>query len=57
MSPGDEPDEVRVWMDDADFDRWLRWLEALKESGIRVTEANIDRSGDSRVDIRITLQR
>lgn len=57
MSPGDEADEVRVWMDDADFDRWLRWLESLKESGIRVTEANIDRSGDNRVDIRITLQR
>lgn len=57
MSPGDEPDQVRVWMDDADFDRWLRWLESLQDSGIRVTEANIDRTGNNRVDIRTTLQR
>lgn len=57
MSPGDEPDQVRVWMDDADFDRWLRWLESLQDTGIRVTEASIDRTGSNRVDIRTTLQR
>jgi len=49
--------KIRVWMDDADFDQWLRWLESLRGAGIRVAEANIDRSVDNRVDIRVTLQR
>jgi len=57
MSPGDEPDQVRVWMDDAGFDGWLRWLQSLQETGISVAEANIDRAGDNVVDIRATLQR
>jgi len=57
MSPGEAPEQIRVWMDDADFDQWLRWLESLRGAGIRVAEANIDRSVDNRVDIRVTLQR
>lgn len=57
MNPGENADQVRIWMDDADFDRWLRWLETLGKSGIAVSEANIDRSADNRVTIRTTLQR
>lgn len=57
MSPGDEEDQVRVWMDNADFDRWLRWLESLKQSGVEVAEANVDRSAENQVNIRATLQR
>lgn len=57
MSPGDEADQVRVWMDDVAFDRWLLWVDALASSGIAVAEANIDRSGDNLVSIRATLQR
>jgi len=57
MNPGENADQVRIWMDDADFDRWLRWLEALNDSGIGVAEANIDRSDGNQVTIRTTLQR
>lgn len=57
MSPGDDADQVRIWMDNADFDRWLRWLETLEGSGIEVAEANIDRAQENRVNIRTTLQR
>lgn len=57
MSPGEEADQVRVWVDDVAFDRWLRWVDALGGSGIEVAEANIDRSDDNLVSIRATLQR
>lgn len=57
MSPGDETDQVRVWIDKVAFDRWLRWVDALSRSGIDVTEANIDRSAPNLVSIRTTLQR
>lgn len=52
-----ENDQVRIWLADADFDQWLRWLETLKSSNIKVTEANIDRSQTVGVSIRVTLQR
>lgn len=57
MSPGEKEDQVRIWMDNADFDRWLRWLKTLDDSGIEVAEANIDRSVENQVSIRTTLQR
>lgn len=57
MSPGDKADQVRVWMDDVQFDRWLQWVDALSNSGIEVAEANIDRDGENLVSIRTTLQR
>lgn len=57
MSPGDKDNQVRIWMDNADFDLWLRWLKSLKASGIEVAEANIDRAAENKVNIRATLQR
>lgn len=57
MSPGDEEDQVRVWMDNVAFDRWLLWVDALSTSGIDITEVNIDRSTENLVSIRATLQR
>lgn len=57
MNPGEDADQVRIWMDGADFDRWLRWLETLNDGGIVVAEASIDRTADNQVTIRTTLQR
>lgn len=57
MSPGEEADQVRVWLDDVAFDDWLQWVDALNGSGIRIAEASIDRSAENLVSIRITLQR
>jgi len=57
MAPGDKDNQVRVWMDKADFDLWLRWLKALKAAGIEVADANIDRASKNKVNIRATLQR
>lgn len=57
MTPGDEPNQVRVWIDDVAFDRWLLWVGELNRSGIAVAEANIDRAGENLVGIRTTLQR
>lgn len=44
-------------MDNVAFDEWLQWVDALNDSGIRVAEANIDRTGENLVSIRTTLQR
>jgi general secretion pathway protein M len=57
MSPGEEGDQVRVWLDNVAFDPWLLWVDALNDSGVRIAEASIDRSGDNLVSIRATLQR
>lgn len=57
MSPGDEVDQVRVWIDNVAFDRWLLWVGELSKSGISIAEVNIDRSGENLVGIRATLQR
>lgn len=57
MNPGENADQVRIWMDDADFDRWLLWLDSLNDSGIAVAEANVDRTAENQVTIRTTLQR
>lgn len=57
MSPGDKDNQVRIWMDNADFDVWLRWLQSLKTRGIEVVEVNIDRSAEGKANIRATLQR
>ncbi len=56
MAPG-EGEQVKIWLTEADFDRWVVWLEALRTSGIEVESATINRAKDNKVTIRMTLQR
>lgn len=56
MSPGEE-NQVKVWLTDADFDKWLQWLETLRRQRVEVVSANINRSAPNKVTIRVTLQR
>jgi general secretion pathway protein M len=56
MSPGADS-EVKVWITDAEFDKWLQWLEQLRKQGVEVSAANINRSKEGRVGIRLTLVR
>jgi len=57
MGPGDNDREVRIWMDEAGFDRWLQWLSRLQAAGVHVAEASIDGTGTNRVAVRATLAR
>ncbi len=56
MSPGAE-NEVKIWLTDADFDKWIRWLETLRARDVAVSSANVNRAADNRVTIRVTVQR
>ena len=57
MGPGETEHQVRVWLTEADFNRWLGWLEALRDQGVEVVAATVNRGRDNRVTIRATLQR
>ena len=56
MQPGTEND-VKVWLSDASFDVWVRWVELLKQNGIEVASAVINRVGNNQVSIRVVFQR
>jgi general secretion pathway protein M len=56
MAPG-EGEQVKIWMTEADFDKWLIWLEALRKQGVEVESATVNRAKDDKVTIRMTLQR
>lgn len=55
MAPG-EDGQVKIWLTDADFDKWIVWLERLRRIGIEVYSASINRAKDNKVTIRVTLQ-
>jgi len=57
MAPGDQENQVRIWLTEADFDSWLVWLEQLRKQGIEVVSATITRTNEDKVTIRVTLQR
>lgn len=56
MAPGQD-NEVKVWITDAKFDKWLKWLERLHKQGVEVSAATVNRSKENRVTIRLTLAR
>lgn len=56
MQPGTEND-VKVWLSDASFDVWVRWVELLKQNGIEVTSVVINRADNNQVSIRVVFQR
>ncbi|MDH3375730.1 MAG: type II secretion system protein M [Gammaproteobacteria bacterium] len=56
MQPGTEND-VKVWLSDASFDTWVRWVEVLRQNGIEVASAVINRADNNKVSIRVVFQR
>lgn len=56
MAPG-EGEQVKIWLTEADFDKWLLWLESLRKQGIEVESATVNRAKTNKVTIRMTLQR
>jgi len=56
ITPG-EGGEVRLQTSEIPFDPWLRWMDTLRQRGVRVVAANITRAGEDRVTIRFTVAR
>lgn len=53
----DGDDRVRVWLERADFDQMLHWLDALSETGVRVHALSLDPlDAPGRVNARLTLE-
>ncbi len=56
MQPSQNQD-VKIWMDDVEFDRWLVWLDFLKRQNVFVSRTSIINKSPGLVDIRLTLSR
>lgn len=53
-----EDGRLGVWMDDADANALMAWLGDLsREHGVSAERASLDRSGDNRVRVQLTLMR
>jgi len=57
MRPGDN-NEVQVNLQEAEFDTWLKWIDALSKQGIEIGAAAAGRGQDpGKANIRMTLGR
>lgn len=57
IEPEDD-NSVKVWLTDAYFDPWIQWAEVLKQRGVQVAQANVDKGAENNtVTIRATFTR
>ena len=47
--------DLRVWMEEVDFDGALKWLHHLQSSGMTIGELNLDKSSPGKVNLRATF--
>lgn len=53
-----EGDEVRVWLDQLDFDKAMQWLGELQRQGVKVSNLNAERAqAPGQVQMRLSLVR
>lgn len=60
MIPSAENDEVRVVLEDANFNQWLKWIDVLfKQYGVGIKQMSAERDEDAPnvAEIRITFER
>lgn len=57
IEPEMDGQQVRVWLDKADFNRIASWLVVLDKQGIALKEAQVEKQGDSGVSARLMLSR
>lgn len=58
MTPGDNSSEVKIWLSQISFDKWLLWSEKIKnEEAIEVKSADIQQIDLGTVEVRATLLR
>ena len=56
IQPGKLEISARVWFDKIVFEDWLKWLDAIRGSGVSIKQIHISRSGvDHKVNIRVEL--
>ena len=58
MTPGDNSGEVKIWLSQVSFDKWLQWAESIKNNeAIEVKSADIQQLEPGKVEVRATLLR
>lgn len=60
MVPGRTPNEVRVVLEEADFNQWVKWIDLLfKQYGVQIKQVTAERDGDvpNIAEIRMTFER
>jgi len=60
LAPVREKEEVRVVLEDADFNQWLRWIDILyRRNGVDIRQVSAERHDDlpNVADIRVTFYR
>lgn len=60
MVPGRTPNEVRVVLEEADFNQWVKWIDLLfKQYGVQIKQVTAEREDDAPniAEIRLTFER
>lgn len=58
MTPGDRSHEVKIWLSQVNFDKWLRWVEQMKlQDSIEVKAVDVQQVDAGIVEVRATLSR
>ena len=60
MAPGANDNEVRVVMEQTNFNQWVRWIDMLfKQYGVNIKQLSAERDGDEPnvAEIRVTFVR
>ena len=59
LSPGESNNQVRVVLEDVDFNNWARWIAVLEQQyGVRVQEATVERQPDpNTAEVRMAFVR
>jgi len=49
--------EVKIWMDEVLFDRWLQWVGLLQQQNVSIDRASVALSTQGKVNVRMTVAR
>lgn len=49
--------EVKIWMNEVEFDRWLRWVALLHQQNVEIDRASVATNSPGLVDVRMTVAR
>lgn len=48
--------DLRLWLENINFDTALQWLQQLQQQGLAIREINVDKQGRGTVNMRVTLK-
>ncbi len=49
--------QVKIWMNEVNFDRWLKWVALLNQQNVVIDRASVATKSPGVVDVRMTVVR